>query len=374
MTDPRFQGRAISRLKTQSSGRDDAIDIIRGYCIVSMVFGHMAGSTMLSSILHVFPKFDGASGFVLLSGLVLGRVQARRINGAGLSVVQKKTVKRMVFIYGIQVFLVLLGCIAVISGGWRNSNYPPLDGMPFVELLGNSLMMTLAPPGGDVLRLYVFLLGIAMVGYFLLLREMWVVFLGLSLGLHAVAQWYPSFSSFSPFAEQAPSAGWAGWQLLFATALVLGWYWQRLNIAVWIDSNALRVLCVCVCVSVLVLVVSRVVSPEIDSLMFNKYTFPLGRVVAAYSVVTALYVLVRWVLRTFPRVWLRPILMIGKKSLDSYVIQAIAVIVMFGFTSISSSSLQSMTLATLTLFACWLWAEARTRGPLANGKQKVLSA
>lgn len=341
-------------------GRDEAIDVIRGFCIISMVTGHIAGGTLVSSAFHIFPKFDGASGFVLLSGLVLGRVQSRRVASSGLARVEHKSLRRIALVYVLQVFLVLVGLLGVVAG-WRNSNYPPLDSLSVFEMLAHSMMMTLAPPGGDVLRIYVFLLAIAMGGYVLLSRGHWAIFLGLSILLHIVAQVYPLFSSFSPFSEQAPSAGWAGWQLLFVTALIIGWYWNNLDIGSWLGRHSKAVFFICVATLVCISTVSTVVPAPVDEALFNKYSFPVGRIIAAYAVVVLLYVAAGWCLQRISKIWFRPLSMIGKRSLDSYVIQAVAVVAIFGFTSVSSSSLTSVLLSLLTLVLCWGWAEIRGR-------------
>lgn len=104
------------------ASRDQTIDLIRGYCIVSMVTGHLAGFLLLAGIFHVFPKFDGASGFVLLGGLVLGMVERRRVLREGLAAVPTKSVRRLGLIYGAQVALVVVGVVAAFSG-WDSHNF-----------------------------------------------------------------------------------------------------------------------------------------------------------------------------------------------------------------------------------------------------------
>lgn len=339
--------------------RDSAIDVIRGFCIASMVSAHLAGATMLADMFHVFPKFDGASGFVLLSGLVLGMVQRRRIASNGMRAVQRKSGRRLLVIYVLQLTITVVGLLAVYNG-WLHGNFPTAGGLGIVELGLGSVSMILAPPGGDVLRLYVFLILIAMGGYFLLNRGKWFVLLGFSALLNLLAQVFPLFTSFSPLDGQARSAGWAGWQLLFVSALIIGWYWSQLQIREWLNSHTVRVFLSSVAVVVCAALTSYLVSPEIDDALFNKYTFPLGRIIVAYAVIAALYVVIARLLTRFPNLWVRPLTMIGQRSLDSYFIQAIVVVGAFGFSTMRSDSITSIVIAVSTLALCWAWAEFRS--------------
>lgn len=338
--------------------RDHAIDVIRGYCIVSMVAAHLAGASILAAMFHVVPKFDGASGFVLLSGLVLGMVQKGRVNRSGLKAIQLESLRRLVVIYIAQIALVVLGVTAA-SQGWKSTNFPNMSALSPIEVVAHALMMTLAPPGGDVLRLYVFMLALAMGAYVLLVRGRWVVTLLVSVAVHIVGQVLPSATSFSPFAEQSRSAGWAGWQLLFISALVLGWYWKDLGVAGWLDRNAFKVMAACVAVMAITLLLSFTVPAATEEVVFSKYTFPIGRILVAYSVVMGLYVALRWLMRKLPAYLFRPLAIVGSRSLDSYVIQAIVVVSVYGFHPLDSGSILAQFIAVATLLGCWMWGEFR---------------
>ena len=60
---------------TAQQRRDIAIDLVRCFCVISMTVGHIASSWPLTLATHPVLYSSGASGFVMLSGLVLGKVQ-----------------------------------------------------------------------------------------------------------------------------------------------------------------------------------------------------------------------------------------------------------------------------------------------------------
>ena len=61
--------------ETKSTSRISGLDRVRGLCVVSMVIGHFTGGSVLSKAIHVPLWVDGAMGFVLVSGIVLGIVR-----------------------------------------------------------------------------------------------------------------------------------------------------------------------------------------------------------------------------------------------------------------------------------------------------------
>ncbi|MFJ6535591.1 OpgC domain-containing protein [Paenarthrobacter sp. NPDC091711] len=352
--------RVRSRRAKPARQRDTAIDLVRGLCIASMVLGHLAPASLLSIGFHIFPKFDGASGFVLLGGLMLGIVRRKQVQSAGMAWVQRKSVKQIAVLYTAQLILVCLGVWAAYSG-WESRNFPNMETLSVTDVVANAFMMTLAPPGGDVLRLYVFLLGLCMIAYPMLERGWWVAVLAGSFAIHLLGQAFPAATSFSPYEEQAASAGWAGWQLLFISALVLGWHWKSLNIPAKIDRHGWKVLLVCAVVALAFAAASVVLPSYWEEILFSKYTFPLGRIIVAYSVIAALYIVARMVVDKIPSGWLRPLVVTGSFSLHSYIIQAIVVVVAYGFLAMNSASPIAFAVAIATLLACWGWAEFKLR-------------
>ncbi|WP_129339720.1 OpgC domain-containing protein [Cellulomonas endophytica] len=339
-----------------TSSRLAQIDIIRGYCIASMVAGHVAPGSRLSWALHAFPFFDGASGFVMLSGLVLGIVQHKRLERDGLRSVQVKTARRLGLIYVAQVAITLVALAMVPLARLQHENLPPVEGSGPVEVVARVLGLALAPPVGSVLRLYIVILALAMLAYWLLRRGLPLVVLGGSLALYVVGQVAPQWTSFTANDGVTRGASWAGWQLLFMLTLLVGWHWRQWDVPALLRTRRWAWLGG----SVLVIVAAEVLGPRLPGL-YEKVTLGPGRIVTAFAVVVLLYVLLDVVLAAVPlaRTLLRPVERIGQRSLDSYIIQAVVIVLLLSFVTFSTSGLVGTALALGILGLCWGWAELR---------------
>jgi hypothetical protein len=73
-------GRVAAPSGVAGGGRDRAIDVLRGLCIVSMTTAHLAAGSRPWQVFHLGTFVDGAVGFGFLSGLVLGMTQRRTID------------------------------------------------------------------------------------------------------------------------------------------------------------------------------------------------------------------------------------------------------------------------------------------------------
>lgn len=335
-------------------GRLAQIDVIRGYCIASMVAGHVASGSLLSRGLHAFPAFDGASGFVLLSGLVLGIVQRKRVVADGLAGVQRRTVRRIGVIWTAQVAITLVAIAVVPLARHDHANLPPLTGLGPLEILVRTALLLLAPPVGSVLRLYVVLLALAMLAYVLLARGRWGLVLAGSVALYCVGVLAPRYTSFVAFDGHTRGASWAGWQLLFVSGLLVGWYWRTADVAgllarhPWAWGGGAAVV-------VLVTQLTYETFPGV----YDKLVFAPGRIVTAWAVVILLYVLLGVLARRVSLGVLRPIERIGQRSLDSYVIQAVMIVLVATVVELDPRGLPAQMFAVLVLLVCWAWAEIR---------------
>lgn len=335
-----------------------AIDIVRGYCIISMVTGHLAAQSLLSRGAHIFPRFDGASGFVLLSGLVLGIVQSRRAPRAGLNHVLRKTGTRIAVIYLAQVALVLVGVAMLVLGRLRHANVPPTAGRSTAELVFSALTMSLAPPVGSVLRLYVILLLLAMGAYWLLLRGQWAVVLAASGAVYCIGLLFREHTSFVAFDGVTRGANWAMWQLLSISALVLGWQWERIRAADFLRRQRWWVLLGYPVVFVVLTVVGR------RFWLAEKIDFSLPRMLVAYATLAFLYVAAEQLTAFIPPSVTRPVEMIGRRSLDSYIIQASVATLVPSYVAFGPGSTAAQLLAVGVLGVCWAWAALRSRGEI----------
>ncbi|MFS0703550.1 OpgC domain-containing protein [Cellulomonas sp. 179-A 9B4 NHS] len=339
------------------TGRLAAIDVVRGFCIVSMVTGHLAPQSTVSYALHQVPAFDGASGFVLLSGLVLGIVQSRRLTTHGLAAVERKSARRIGVIYVAQVSLGLLALAVAAVATTEHRNVHPA-GTSTAEAVWRVLTLQAAPPAGSVLRLYVVLLALAMLAYVLLARGRWVAVLAGSAALYGVGYLVPQVTSFRSYSGEL-GANWATWQLLLVVALVVGWHWAPARIGERLLARPLLVTAVTGA-----LVAAAWAGERVAPALYDKTMFGPARVLNAFAVVTLLFVVVSRLLEVLPRAAFRPIEVIGTRSLDSYVIQAGVAVVVPSFVVGWTDVALGVALATLAL--CWGWAELRRWRPWAR--------
>lgn len=335
-------------------GRLAAIDIIRGYCIVSMVSAHIAAGTLFARAVHVIPAFDGTSGFVLLSGLVLGIVQSKRFAQQGLAAVEWKSTRRIGVILAGQIGLVLLAILAALFARYEHRNVAPVFEMSPEEVLLGASTLYLAPPSGSVLRLYVVLLAIALLAYLLLSRGLWWAVLGGSALVYGIGWLVPELTSFRGYNTDSLGANWACWQMLFIVALVIGWYWRPLDIPGWIYRHSGALAC-----TTGALIVASFFGERVMPELYVKTMLAPGQLVNAYTVVLFLIVVLTWLLRVIPRWVFRPIEMVGTRSLDSYIIQAGVAIVVPSLLLFAPTSATAVIIALLTLLICWGWAEFR---------------
>ncbi|MGE3445936.1 MAG: OpgC domain-containing protein [Acidimicrobiia bacterium] len=213
------------------SNRDTAIDAIRGVCIFSMMTGHLAEDSRLYTVTHELRWVDGAYGFVLLSGLVLGIVHNRVIARNGLHASWRKLSKRVGVIY--IAHLATLGvALAIRAGTGRPTELPTISDLGgTARALINILTLKIQPENFDILAMYVFLLALAIPVVWLLHRRLTHVVLACSAAVYVYSQLRPAgLRRASPaFHRFGPPWNIGAWQMLFVVGLVAGWHWQAIG-------------------------------------------------------------------------------------------------------------------------------------------------
>lgn len=211
--------------------RDARLDVLRGWCIVSMTVGHLAGVSLVDRVTHPLRWVDGAAGFVLLSGVVLGMVQ-RPLQARSPRAGHAALLRRAGIVLGVHTAMAVGGVAArTVTGS------PPF--VPtFGELGGVGQTVTgvatlrLQPDFLNVLPLYVALLLLAQPAVAALRAERWRLVLGCSVAIWGVGQL--TAGPLTPAHLLAPPVqwDWAGWQLLFVGGLMVGWYAEQVRAAV----------------------------------------------------------------------------------------------------------------------------------------------
>ncbi|GAC69113.1 OpgC domain-containing protein [Gordonia soli] len=340
--------------------RDLAIDATRGLAIWSMISAHFAFGTLIEAPTHSFPYVDGMSAFVLLSGLMLGLVYRRWIERFSLGYAYWRLTKRLVVLYLCQLTIALVAVAAAVEGHRWLTLLLPIDG--WSHGLRLVLTMDYIPSGGNILLLYMLLMASAFALFPLLRLGWWLPILGASLALYVFSQVAsPDWFYLSAYMQTPRIQNWAGWQLMFIPAVVVGWNWEIWRITEFVDRWLVAIIGVAVAVGV-VLHFTFQDGPlkALEPGVADKLEFGWARGVAAWVVIPAVYGLFRVLLRWWHRDWFRPLVMTGSRSLDSYVLQAIALVLIPIHVAHRPWSLVTTTAVTLMVFAlCWLWAEFR---------------
>ncbi|WLP91360.1 OpgC domain-containing protein [Gordonia sp. NB41Y] len=340
--------------------RDLAIDATRGLAIWSMITAHFATGAAIDSPTHAFPYVDGMSAFVLLSGFVLGLVYHRWIDRHGLRFAYRRLTRRLVVLYLCQVLLAVVAVAAALAGHRWLTLLLPVDG--WGDGLLRSLTLTYLPSGGNILLMYMVFMASAFVLFPVLMRGGWWLILVASLALYVVSQTAaPDWFYLTADMAGPRIQNWAGWQIMFVPAVVIGWNWRRWDVAARIDRllPLLVALALGVALSFHLLIEDGPLTPHLVTLA-DKLEFGPARALGAWVLVPVVYGVFRLVLRFCHHDWLRPLVMTGTRSLDSYVIQAIALIVVPIHVAHRPWSPLTMSAVAVTVFACcWAWAEFR---------------
>ncbi len=215
------------------SERNTVIDVLRGLCIVSMLAGHFGSDTYLRYWTHLPRFFDGAAGFVFLSGFVLGSIHLRRLQKQGERAASAAIWKRAGLLWAVHVLLTLF-----VFGLHQKTGR--IAAIPSVETLGGwgktlwliaTLQMQPFGLGLDILPLYaIFLLASPLI-LALLIRGCSIVPLLASFLLYLSVQFRPEALNLLDPRSGAVAFYWAAWQFLFTLGLMAGWQRERLQAA-----------------------------------------------------------------------------------------------------------------------------------------------
>jgi hypothetical protein len=211
-------------------GRDLRLDILRGWCIFSMVVDHAAGerTTPLFHITGNGPwPITGAHGFVMLSGTVIGILYLALLRQKGVKTAMRKLGARALKLYAVAVAL------GMIEIGW---GLRPFEGkfgtLNPLDLLG---VVTLTHGSDDLMTFYLMLLALTPVLLFLFAKRLTLVALAASVGVWLLHQhnesWLnPPLRYFVPLAD---------WQLFFVVGMAIGC--ERERIRTWLVGRRRQV-------------------------------------------------------------------------------------------------------------------------------------
>jgi len=208
--------------------RDRALDVVRGLCIVSMCTAHLAAGSWPYQVAHAAVWVDGAVGFVMLSGVVVGMVQRSTIDRSGLAAGQRKLLRRSAVIYAANLALCLVAFVVVALDPSRAGPYPSVEALGGgMSAVVATLTLQINPHYTSILSLYVVLLLLTTGAVGAPQRRRAPVLIGASLALYVAGRIWPAVFTF-PVQPGVPGVvNWSTWQLMFAGALLIGWYWRE---------------------------------------------------------------------------------------------------------------------------------------------------
>ncbi|MEE3850795.1 OpgC domain-containing protein [Gordonia sp. LSe1-13] len=340
--------------------RDLAIDATRGLAIWSMISLHFAAGTRIAAPTHAYPYVDGMSAFVLLSGLVLGLVYRRWIERESLRFAYRRLTRRLAVLYVCQLTISIVAVAAALAGHRWLTLLLPVDG--WWDGLQLAITMRYLPSGGNILLLYMVLIASAFLLFPLLMRNRWQIVIAGSLVLYGISLlWSPDWFYVTSFTEGHRIQNWAGWQIMFVPAVVIGWKWRDWDVAGVIERHLALVVATAVGFALLMhFGVDAGPWVRFEPALADKLDFRPARALGAWLLVPAIYGVFVMLLRRWHHDWLRPLVMTGTRSLDSYVLQALALVILpIHIAHRPWSTTTSLCVVIVVFGLCWAWAEFR---------------
>jgi hypothetical protein len=366
----------VSRLKPAGSWRYEAgkrdlrLDLLRGFAVVAMVADHIGGERSWLYALTGGDAFwvSAAEVFVFISGLLLGMISAGLMARHGLGVALMKSLQRTWTLYLLTVTLTLsfIALSAQLDLRWG----PELASVNWTDLIVSVMTLHRTFYLTDILLLYTLLILTAVPVLVLLTQghTRWVL-VG-SWGLWTLWQLAPQHAQF-PWAIADNSVfNFPAWQVLFVTAMAIGYHRQQLEgYVTWISERLLLVLSGAIVATAIVVYLSfpPALMPAYTWLvdqLFGKVDLRIGRlfVFASFFTFAISLLTLAWkpICRTLG--WL--LLPLGQDALSAYILHlfvvAIAVKVRPMLLGISSDNSLHHTLFQLAGVA-FIWTALMLR-------------
>lgn len=350
--------------------RDGAIDIVRGWCVVSMATAHLAMGSAWWSVMHAPGWIDGAVGFVLLSGVVVGLTQHRTVQRRGLAAAQRKTARRIALLYSLHIAL----CVMALG---LTSAYPSQSGrLPSITAEGGGaraiwhvLTLRVNPPTASILALYAVMSLLTIVVIVFLTAGLPLIALGVSAAVYVYGLLFPTYTTFPERAYVPGYVNWATWQALFVLAILVGWHWRDDRVQRMVRSNRVLACALLACLGLGSLgyadthraaFASSDVQTPLRWLFGNSELGP-GTMVFGFLAVLVLYRLAALVCTArLGQALLLPLRLLGRRSLDSYVLIAAVSIISPVVMVYRPDGWEGVALALCVLAAAIGWALARS--------------
>jgi hypothetical protein len=312
------------------TGRDRAVDILRGLAILSMVCGHVGGPTWLNHSTRFFHFMDGSSGFVMLSGFILGVVTTIRIERTGVKKAYQKIWMRCLQIYLLHIALTL-GMTAVGAATGRIRSIPPLEqyGGP-LSVAWAILALRWQPTLMDILPMYVGFLSLAPAVIAGVRKGLALPIVLVSGIIYTAVQLSPStFERGYTLPGLGRGFQFFAWQFIFCTGLVAGYLRADRWLAVPSPARN-RLVNLSTALLLVLTIVSQLQRDQFPSLhwvgkdwerrLFSEYLHAPLLTLYLFTAEISGYVFFRWLAARFPKAFLLQFFeTLGKNSLFLFV-------------------------------------------------------
>jgi hypothetical protein len=322
------------RFTPPTRGRDLRIDLLRGWCVVTMIAGHIGGA----SYLHILTGADlfytsAAEGFITISGLVMGLVYRQRMSREPGAVTFARVLRRTGLLYLLTVSITLITLLATAGLGlhWMQTNAvgdPLASAIPVLTLHRTYYFV-------DIPLLYTLLVLVSPLALLALSRGRPLLVLGASWLLWGAYQFIPQWANLPWPVEGNTIFTPSTWQIFFFHALVLGWYQRevteqlsRVPRTAWLAASGLGTAAILGLFAVDYLLPhwrgELLLSPEfstyLHTAMFGKLHMGLGRIVVSVVVFTFIYLVVTelWVPISRALNWV--LIPLGQHALYAYIV------------------------------------------------------
>ncbi|MFN0072588.1 MAG: OpgC domain-containing protein [Chloroflexota bacterium] len=357
------------RYELPPDGRDERLDLLRGFAIFAMVVDHFGGESWLTP----FTGRDqflvsAAEGFVFLSGFIMGVVYGGRIDRHGWVPTAEAILRRAVLLYLVTVGLTLLFVSLFAFTDlrlWFDRAYG-LGLTDPVELIVGTLTLHYTYHGTDILWMYTILIAASPLIFHLLITGRTMQLLYGAVALWIAYQLFPNQAAIPWIAGNAVNFPVAAWQLYFVIGLACGHHRgairQRLQvIPIW-PAFALATLAF---IALIILdwghetgriatwPLLQALNAEIYHQVFDKSSVAWGRL-PAFAIAACFYFLAvslfwRPIVHIFG--WL--LVPLGQHALLAYCVHLLAIVAMYNAdvwglydrSPVSNTLLQSITVA-----------------------------
>jgi hypothetical protein len=320
--------------------RDLRVDLLRGFCIFSMVVDHFGGDSWLYAITGGNRFYvSAAEGFIFISGFIWGQAYRAKRDRSGLQSAMADALRRARTLYLATIALTLIFSALYLYTDvalWTGRDFG-LGIDSWQEITVAALTLHYTYHGTDILAMYTLLLVIAPLVLLLLTVGEWWLVLVPSWLLWLAYQVYPEEAAVPWYIRHGENFPLAAWQVLFVTGQVLGFY--RGALTAWLQRfRRMRVVLLALGVAVTLGLISLAwgadngffdIDPNVLDESFFKVPLRPARIVAFSSVAIVAYTSATYLWVPLRRVlgWL--MLPLGQAALYCYIVHFFLIVLVY---------------------------------------------